>query len=76
LEKLPDTRVKLYDQQIRALNQITGEPIVGMPYKLTTASRETFYGFTDVEGKTIRVKSAEQEKVWVDWGKLPPTNLT
>ena len=71
--KLPDSRAKLYDQQIRALDQTTGKPIANMPYKLTTTSGDVLFGFTDAEGKTVRIAGAEQEKVRVEWGALAPS---
>ena len=70
--KLPDSRVKLFDQQIRALNELTGEPIAGMPYKLTTSDGDTYYGRTDEHGKTLRVGTVAQAIVSVEWGSLPP----
>jgi type VI secretion system secreted protein VgrG len=44
-----------------------------MPYKLVTDDGETYYGFTDYEGKTMRVASAEATNVTVHWGELPPS---
>ena len=72
LPALPDTRVKLFDEQIRAINERTGEPIVGLPYKLTTASGDIYYGITDQEGKTIRMPTISAEKIEVVWGVTDP----
>ena len=65
---LPDSRVKLFDRQVRAINELTGEAIAGLPYKLTTASGDQHYGVTDEEGKTIRICTVGQESVRVEWG--------
>ena len=76
LARLPDTRVKLFDQQVRAINQITGKPIAGLPYKLTTASGDVLYGTTDEAGKTFRAATIGQEAVRVEWGVTPPASST
>jgi type VI secretion system secreted protein VgrG len=71
--RLPDTRVKNFDEQIRAVNQLTGEPIVGLAYKLSTSSGDVYYGSTDDEGKTIRVMTVAAEDVEVVWGASAPS---
>ena len=71
LRRLPDSRVKLFDQQVRAINQLTGEPIAGMPYKLTTVSGDDYYGTTAEDGKTLRIATLTQEVVKVEWGAVP-----
>jgi type VI secretion system secreted protein VgrG len=70
---LPDTRLKGFDEQIRAVNESTGEPIVGLPYKLTTASGDVYYGSTDDDGKTLRVTTVAAEKIEVIWGAMEPS---
>lgn len=72
LDKLPDSRVKLFDEQIRAMHSETGQPIAEMPYKIVTGDGEVFYGFTDHDGKTMRVGSAEPTTIKVYWGEKPP----
>jgi uncharacterized protein (DUF2345 family) len=72
LAKLPDSRVKLFDEQVRAINQLTGKPITDLPYKITTASGDVHYGITDVEGKTARVATIAAEKIEVEWGATDP----
>ena len=72
LDRLPDSRVKLFDEQIRAMHSETGQPIAEMPYKIVTGDGEVFYGFTDHDGKTMRVGSAEPTAIKVYWGEKPP----
>jgi type VI secretion system secreted protein VgrG len=72
LASLPDSRLKTFDEQIRAINELTGEPIVGLPYKITTASGDSYYGTTDDEGKTLRVMTVAEEKMEVAWGAATP----
>jgi type VI secretion system secreted protein VgrG len=69
LERLPDTREKLYDEQVRAMNELTGEPIPFLPYKIQTAEGEVFYGETDEDGKTIRIATMQPQKITVFWGE-------
>jgi hypothetical protein len=75
LPKLADSRVKLFDEQIRAINQLTGEPIADLPYKITTASGDVQYGITDAEGKTARVATITAEKIEVEWGAVDPQKV-
>jgi type VI secretion system secreted protein VgrG len=73
LPALPDTRAKFFDQQVRAVNELTGDVIPGLPYKITTADGEVFFGVTDDDGKTQRVASIEAQRFTVEWGVLPPS---
>jgi type VI secretion system secreted protein VgrG len=72
LSKLPDTTFKMFDQTITAINELTGEVIVGLPYKLVTESGSVYYGHTDEEGKTILISSSKSENVQVFWGVMAP----
>ncbi|MCP1572768.1 type VI secretion system secreted protein VgrG [Herbaspirillum rubrisubalbicans] len=69
---LPDTRIKLFDQQIRAINESTNEPIIGLSYELTTGEGNQYYGITDKDGKTIRVATSKSEEIIVKWGVQLP----
>ncbi|MFD0739814.1 type VI secretion system Vgr family protein [Lysobacter koreensis] len=69
LAKLPDTRIKRFDQQFQLINELTGEPVEGMPYKLLLASGDEYFGSTDHEGKTLRVGSVASEEAKVVWGE-------
>lgn len=73
--RLPDTRLKAFDEQIRAVNDSTGEPIIGLPYKLSTSSGDTYYGTTDEDGKTLRVMTVAAEKIEVIWGEVDPSGV-
>ncbi len=69
---LPDTRVKLFAQQVRAVNEATGEAISQLSYKMETGDGDIFYGETDEDGKTIQVRTVAQQGVKVWWGVVPP----
>ncbi|OMG54745.1 Rhs element Vgr protein [Azonexus hydrophilus] len=75
MEGLPDSRVKMYDEQARAINSLTGEAIPDLPYKIETGDGDVFYGLTDFEGKTMRIATMNPEQIKVYWGELPPEGL-
>jgi type VI secretion system secreted protein VgrG len=70
-EALPDTRIKAYNQQVRAVNELTGEPIAFLPYKLETEEGDIHYGATDEEGHTLRVMTTSPQTIKVSWGETP-----
>jgi len=72
LDSLPDSRVKMYDEQARAINSLTGEVIPDLTYKIETGDGDVFYGLTDSEGKTMRIATINPEQIKVYWGYLPP----
>ena len=72
LAKLPDSRVKLFDEQFRALNELNGEPIINLPYTIETSEGDIYYGRTDDEGKTVRVPTLAAAKIKVFWGESLP----
>ena len=75
MEGLPDSRVKMFDEQARAINSVTGEPISDLPYKIETSDGDVFYGLTDGEGKTMRLATLNPEQIKVHWGELPPKQI-
>ena len=64
---LPDSRVKLFDEQIRAMSAQTKQPIVGQRYKISLPDGTTMQDVTDETGKTQRMTSATPEKMNVTW---------
>lgn len=71
LARLPDTRLKPFDQQFQLVNSETGEPIPDMPYRVETASGEVHFGDTDSHGRTARIRSILAEDITVEWGVGP-----
>ena len=51
---LPDARVKLFAQQVRAVNETTGEAIAHLSYKMETGDGDIFYGERTKMGKLSR----------------------
>lgn len=68
LPALPDSRVKLFDEQFQAMNQVSGAPLAGLAFFARTASGEVIHGETDEEGKLPRISTADQELIEVRWG--------
>ena len=72
-EALPDSRVKMYDEQFKAIDKATGEAITGMPYQLQYPDGSIVSGVTDELGRTSRLAGGDPEQVKVVWGKLLPS---
>lgn len=56
-EKLPDSRVKLFDEQIRLVHEGTEIPVANQPYRITASNGDVFHGVTDSNGYTERVST-------------------
>ena len=58
-----------YDEQLRFIDQSTGEPLAGMPYVILRDGRLLARGRTDNQGMTVRVGSRNSEaELTVLWG--------
>ena len=68
LTGLPDSRVKLFDEQVQALNALGGTSLVGLAYFVKLPSGEVIYGETDEEGKIPRIASADSDELEIHWG--------
>ncbi len=67
LAKLPDSRLKLFDEAFILKNKDTGAPIPGQPYRIKRADGSFESGITDANGHTHLVSSAEPESVEVQF---------
>ncbi len=54
-----------HDERFQLTDQITGEPLADYPYKLKTESGMIIEGRTDANGYTQRIKSANNQKVYL-----------
>jgi type VI secretion system secreted protein VgrG len=72
VQMLPDSRVKFFDQQVRAINELDGQPIADLPYRATTASGDVFYGRTDNNGLVDRIRTESAEGLVIEWGVVAP----
>lgn len=58
-----------YDEQFVITDDDTAEPIAGAPYRIENAKGKVIaQGFTDAQGRTLRVKTTSAEKLAVHWG--------
>jgi type VI secretion system secreted protein VgrG len=56
-----------YKEQLRAIDTITGEPIVDLPYRIELEDGSVVSGRTDEEGKTRRVVTTREQHLKVFW---------
>ncbi|HEY2452821.1 MAG TPA: type VI secretion system tip protein VgrG [Scandinavium sp.] len=64
--EFPDT---LSDEQFKAIDKSTGEPVSGYAYFITAESGESISGYTDINGYTQRIETKDESTVEVLWGE-------
>jgi len=64
---MPDSRIKLFDEQIRAVSKQSGQPIAGQPYEVKMPDGVTLQGVTDADGRTERIATATPENLKLNW---------
>ena len=64
---LPDSRMKLYHQTLRAVDAHSGAPVANVPYKIELQDGTILTGRTDEEGLTQKLATADPMKVKVSW---------
>jgi type VI secretion system secreted protein VgrG len=64
--KLPDSRLKLFDEGFVLNDKITGAPVPHRPYRITRADGTREVGTTDEYGRTHVVRSAEVEDLIIE----------
>jgi type VI secretion system secreted protein VgrG len=67
MQALPDTRVKLFDEQIRAVSKASGKPVAHQSYAIKLPDGASHQGVTDDEGKTARIATATPEDIKLTW---------
>lgn len=74
---LPDSRARLFDEQLQAVDQQSGQPLAGLPYRVELPDGVVLRGTTDEAGRTQRIAAADPAMVKVVWGDLagPDTAL-
>jgi uncharacterized Zn-binding protein involved in type VI secretion len=63
----PLPRIKLFDEQIQAVDNISGQPVAHQPYRLELADGTSFLGVTDETGHIPRTHTRTTETVHVTW---------
>ncbi|HEU4622849.1 MAG TPA: type VI secretion system Vgr family protein [Burkholderiaceae bacterium] len=66
INALPKGDIKLFDEQVRAVDPNTGEPIAGLPF-IAKVGDETLEGRTDENGLIPRIATANAEAVEIYW---------
>lgn len=56
-----------YKAQFRAVEDATGKPVAGQPYRIELANGTSRTGCTDESGLTDIVSTAAPEEVWLTW---------
>jgi type VI secretion system secreted protein VgrG len=64
---LPDSRLKIYKERLRAVDSVSGKPVPGLPYTLELADGTLIKGVTDDLGQTEQIKTADMQNVKVFW---------
>jgi type VI secretion system secreted protein VgrG len=67
LARLPDSRAKIFKERFRAVDAASGKPIKNIPYKICLGDGNLITGFTDNDGKTAQVTTADPTTVKVFW---------
>ena len=66
LGKLPDTKLRLYDEGFILKDTETGEPIANHTYRILRADGTYETGTTDESGRTHLISSSEVEKLTLE----------
>ncbi|WP_394780060.1 type VI secretion system Vgr family protein [Undibacterium sp.] len=66
LGKLPDTRVKIFDEAFVLKDQETGVPLANHPYRIKRADGSYEHGVTDGDGHTHLVASTAAENLTIE----------
>jgi type VI secretion system secreted protein VgrG len=66
MAKLPDSRVKLFDEAFILIDKNTGMPLANYPYKIKRSDNTYEAGVTDEEGRTHLVTATEVEHLSIE----------
>jgi type VI secretion system secreted protein VgrG len=64
---LPDSRAKIFKERFRAVDASSGNPVVGLPYKIQLQDGTIITGHTDDNGRTEQIATADPATVKVFW---------
>jgi type VI secretion system secreted protein VgrG len=74
LSKLPDSRMKIYKERLRAIDATTGTPVASLPYRIELEDGTVISGRTDSDGKTEQVATADPAILKVFWNSVVEDN--
>ena len=66
LNKLPDSRVKFFDEAFILTSKATGKPLANVNYRVKFASGDYAYGTTDESGQTDLVTTESSEPLVIE----------
>lgn len=66
---LLETLIECFDEQIRAVDQFTGQPLVGLSYFIQSSSGKSYFGHTNEDGLCERVNTPSPDDLHVWFGE-------
>jgi hypothetical protein len=66
--ELPDSRATFLNEQFRAVDKDSGQPLADLPYQIELPDGSLLRGTTDSEGRTERIAGADPASIKVVWG--------
>ncbi|MCE1239529.1 MAG: type VI secretion system tip protein VgrG [Azonexaceae bacterium] len=76
LERLPDSRVQLFHEQFKAVDEQSGNIVANQPYRIELADGSEIRGVTDEFGKTTMVMTPDSQSAKLYWENLPPVDAS
>ncbi len=61
----------VYDEAVQAIDQASGNPVVGLHYRVEMPDGSVLRGVTDADGKTMRVATRGSVPLTLFWGDDP-----
>lgn len=70
-ETLPDSRVKMFREQFKAVDEDSGQVLANLPYRIELGDGSIIRGVTDEAGLTVPVMTADPQSAKLYWEPLP-----
>ncbi|HJV25911.1 MAG TPA: type VI secretion system Vgr family protein [Aromatoleum sp.] len=67
LGALPDSRARIYTEQFKAVDSMTGQPMPDLPYRVELADGTVLRGITDKKGLTQQIATADPQNLRLYW---------
>lgn len=67
LPVLPTSALEIFDEAFRAVDESTGLPVHGIPYRIELADGSAVFGLTDENGRTQRVRTTTPQPLKLFW---------
>lgn len=66
--EFPDS---IYGEKFKAVDSVSGKPIVDYAYYVSSEDGKTVFGHTDNQGCTQRIETESESGIEVLWGRKP-----